>query len=209
VTDPFEHGGGDGTPCRRHAPAEPERFLHLATIGSRVPSFNHDIASKIQGLIMAIDEIVEFANTSDLRQAAETAHQAVTELNQLLQQNRALTKTPVASSIPIDELVDRAARRVAVTLRGGPFSGTTEVPALLVIQGLALAFDAAAGSERRRVLDLAIVEVGDSLEIRVPLATALEPDVGTMFAIASWVFRKAGGSFACQSDHLELRLPRA
>jgi peptide/nickel transport system substrate-binding protein len=49
----------------------------LAAIGSRTPGFNHDIASKIQGVMMALDEIVELSRDVDVQRAAETAQTAL------------------------------------------------------------------------------------------------------------------------------------
>ena len=57
----LRHLDEHGEVCTRHAPVPDGDLLALALVGSRAPSFHHDLASKLQGLMMAIDEIGEVA----------------------------------------------------------------------------------------------------------------------------------------------------
>src|SRR5262249_6816696 len=96
-------------------------LYQLAALGARMASFNHDIASKVQGLMMALDEIGELApnmGDPDLARASETAMQALKELHALLSQNRALTKPPVKTKVALGELMRTAGARAGVGVRG-------------------------------------------------------------------------------------------
>ena len=109
-----------GQPCTRHPEVTEVRLYELATLGSRMPSFHHDAASKLQSLMMALDELSELSTDVDpmARGAIDTAHVALRELHQLLSANRALAKPAVRAHGHLPELVQRAADRVGVKLRG-------------------------------------------------------------------------------------------
>ena len=77
----MKHKGEDGNECTQH-PTNSDALMTFAVIGSRVSAFNHDIASKLQGMMMALDEIEELlerVGDSDLRRATETAQQSLKE----------------------------------------------------------------------------------------------------------------------------------
>jgi hypothetical protein len=208
VTEPLlGHLDDSERPCERH-PIDLEALLLLAAIGTRTQSFNHDVASKIQGLMMAVDEIAELSSTPDLKQAAETAHTALADLNQLLQQNRALTKPPVIARTPLHDLISKAATRVGVTLRGAKVTGEVEVAVPLMTQALAIAFDVASGAERRRTLELGVNTAAGSIELTVPFA-ATAAAAGEQLAIAAWIVARDRGQLHCTTSSLIIRLPLA
>ena len=93
----MHHVDEDGHPCTHHAPASTSELLALALVGSRAPSFNHDLASKLQGLMMAVDEISEVSGEvpPPVMRAIQTAQGALRDVLALLTTNRALTKPPV------------------------------------------------------------------------------------------------------------------
>ena len=144
-----------GAACAHHASATAEALLQLALVGTRAPGFHHDCASKLQGLLMALDEISELTadGSDDLRSAVEAATEASRELNALLSTNRALTKPPARAPIALGELVSRAAARVAVSVRGTLPDAMVIVAAPAATQALALAIDVAAGGARGRALE--------------------------------------------------------
>src|SRR5581483_1744797 len=90
------HVDDAGQPCARHAPVATETLLHLAMVGSRASAFHHDCASKLQGLVMALDELGELSEHGDpqVLRAIEAAMESTKELHALLNMNRALTKPP-------------------------------------------------------------------------------------------------------------------
>ncbi len=205
MTEVLGHFDESEQPCERH-PVDLDALLHLAAIGSRTPSFNHDIASKIQGVMMAVDEIAELASNPDLKLAAETAQAALAELNQLLQQNRTFAKPPVSTRIPLQELLSVAAMRVGVTLRGARAAVTVEVAAPLITQALTIAFDGAAGTERRRALELGVTSSPGRVELTFPLAAgAVLP--GESMAIAAWIIARDRGELRCTDKAIVIRLP--
>lgn len=197
-----------GQACERH-PSDLEVVLHLAAIGARTPSFNHDIASKIQGVMMAVDEISELASTDEVRTAAETAQTALRELNQLLQQHRALTKPPAVTRAGIQELLTRAAQRAGVRLEGDPVPAVeVDVAVPLATQALTLAIDNASGLERRRTLQITARVAGDRLALRLPIAETARP-VGELLAIAAWSLARSSGALRCGAGELVIELPIA
>jgi hypothetical protein len=196
-----------GKPCTRHPAGELSGILHLAAIGARTGSYNHDIASKLQGVMMAVDEISELARTPDLQRAAETAHLALGELNQLLQQSRAMTKPPSATKVELRDLVTRAAQRVGVVLKGELPQATVEVAVPLATQGISLAIDAVSGTDRRRSLEIRSTVADGHVTIALPFAAETAPNLGDALAIASWVIARERGELRCSETELVLRLP--
>ena len=96
-----------GKVCTRHPAAAVDELLSLAIVGSRAPSFHHDLASKLQGLMMAIDEIGELTGegSPSVAHAIETAHTTLREVLGLLNVNRALTKAPTKSRTTLAEMM--------------------------------------------------------------------------------------------------------
>jgi hypothetical protein len=209
VNEPLGHAGDDGQPCTRHVPVSLDTLLHFATIGSRISSFHHDIASKLQGLMMALDEIselVEPGGDTDLGRAAETAHAALKELTQIFMLNRALAKAPIRGRTTLRELAARASERVGVQPRGALPEVTVEVAVPLITQGFALAFDIAAGAGRSRSLELTASVVDARVELVLPAAPP-SANANESLAIAAWVFAHEGGDLRCSESQILLRLP--
>lgn len=199
------HLDESGRVCESH-PIDTEKLLQLAAIGARAPSFNHDIASKIQGVMMALDEIIELAD-GELKATAETAQGAMGELNQLLQTNRALTKTPATTPTSLHDLLSKAATRVGVTLRGAKASCDVNVAVPLLTQAFAMAFDSAGGAERRRTLELG-VKIDERVELVFPIAASAAPQ-GEGLAIAAWIVEREGGTLRCSDKAITIVLPLA
>ncbi|MEO8702971.1 MAG: hypothetical protein ABI867_23195 [Kofleriaceae bacterium] len=194
----LEHHDETGKVCERHAPASLEPVLQLAAIGSRMASYNHDLASKIQGLMMALDEIGELTTplgNGDLDRATETANTALRELNDLLNLNRTLTKPSVKARIAVRELFAKAGERAGVAVRGSLPEATIEVAVALTVQALALAFDAAAGTGRNRKLEITVT----GNEISAPFAATATP-ASEQLALAAWLLAREGCQLLCTSD---------
>lgn len=194
--------------CERHS-TDLDALLHLAAVGARTASFNHDIASKIQGVMMAVDEISEIVTTDDLRLAAETAQTALRELNQLLQHHRMLTKPPAMTRATLGELLAKAAQRAGVRLEGEEVPAVeVEVAVPLTTQALALAIDSASGLDRRRTLRITARVSADRLAMQLPIAATATP-TGELLAIASWGLARSNGMLRCRPGELEIELPLA
>ena len=206
----MKHLDEDGNVCTEHVPAD-DAILTLATIGSRVSSFNHDIASKLQGMMMALDEIEELLERlgdSDLRRANETAQQALKEASALLSANRSLTRTSTKTKVQISELVKLAGDRAHVEIRGAVPEGQVEGIVALLAQGLGLAIDALAGAGRGRFVDVIATREGEL--IKLTFASTGEPtkSLADALHLASFVIARANGELRCGRDQrLHVQLP--
>lgn len=208
---PVVHVDETGAPCAQHGPVAAEALLQLALVGSRAPGFHHDCASKLQGILMALEEIGELATHADpdLLRAVESATEASRELNALLSTSRALTKPAGKGTIGLGELLGRASMRVAVTLRGTLPDLTVSVSVPAVTQALALAIDVAAGAGRGRLLEIRGARVDAQVELSLPLGALPPPTAAEAMAIASFVVSREGGRLWCSAagDRLTVRLP--
>jgi hypothetical protein len=209
----IDHVDETGAPCKRHAAAEAAALLQLAMVGSRAPVFHHDCASKLQGLLMALDELSELTENGDpqLLRPIEAALQASRELNALLNVNRALTKPSQRTVIAVRTLVTSAAERAAVKWQGSLPDLSVNVAGPPATHALALAIDVAAGTGRGRslVIGAAIVERDAVLELHSH-ATA-PANASESLAIASFVVARDGGRLWCAAsgDRMFVRLPAA
>jgi hypothetical protein len=208
-----EHLDETGAPCARHPAATQASLLQLALVGSRASAFHHECASKLQSLVMALDEIREFTQNAEeqLRSAVEAALESVKELNTLLNTNRALTKPPVRSVIAVRDLVARAAGWVRVTLSGSLSDALVNVSVPAMMQALALVLDVAAGASagRGRTLTVAAEIVSREVELVLQSSPSQPAHAREALAIASFVIARDGGKLWCAAggDQLVVRLP--
>lgn len=207
----IDHLDEAGAPCARHGGASTTNLLQLAMVGSRAPAFHHDCASKLQGLVMALDELSELTENGDpdLLRAIEAATDASRELNALLNINRALTKPAARTPIALAALLSSAAQRVAVALQGTLPDAQVNVTVPAMTHALALALDVAAGTGRSRSLGIAATAGAREVEIALQAAPAQPSNASESIAIATFVVSRDGGSLWCASagDRLFVRLP--
>lgn len=209
-----EHVDETGAPCARHPAISPGSLYQLAMVGSRAPAFHHDCASKLQGLVMALDEMTELTENGDpaLLRAVETALEASRELNALLNLNRALTRPVPKTMIALGELLKRGGERAGVSIRGALPAVSVNVGVAAMIHALALAIDIAAGTGRGRSLDVTATVSGGQVELALPASAQQAPNASESLAIAGFVVgRDGGGKLWCTSagDHIVIRLPVA
>jgi hypothetical protein len=196
VTDHADEGG---QPCTRHV-ASREKLLDYALVGARAPGFHHDAASKLQSMMMALDEISELIgdDPSELRTATETAQTALRELNALLSANRTLAKAPQQRTMGLRDLLEAAARRSGVKLGGELTSPNVMVAPPAIIHALAILIDLVAGS----------VQIGRSVEatiaagerVTVTLTGTAEPthaNANELIAIAARAIARDQGVLTC------------
>jgi hypothetical protein len=211
-----EHIDETGQPCTRHATLAPTRLFELATLGSRMPAFHHDAASKLQSLMMALDEMSELASESepDMRTAIDTAHAALRDLNQILSTNRALAKAWQKSRIGLAELVQRASESVGVRVRGDVQAQDIRVAVPAVRHAMSLVLDLVAGpSHLGRVVDVTCTFDGDRYEMTVAgppeAATKLPPNAAESLAIVKFVIDREDGELRCTPTGFVVRMPAA
>jgi hypothetical protein len=212
----IQHTDEAGQPCTRHGTLTEHRALELATLGSRMPSFHHDAASKLQSLMMALDEISELASSdaTDLRTSIDTAHSALRELNHLLSANRALAKAPVAARIALPDLLQRAAEATGVRIRTPIAAHDVRLHIPAVRHALSLLLDLTAGpSHLGRVVDVTCDFAGDHYVLRLagpPEAQAKVPiNAGESIGLATFVIDREEGTLHCTATGFVVSLPAA
>jgi len=213
--DAIGHADDRGEACARHPAISAETLMQLAMIGSRASAFHHDCASKLQGLVMALDELGELAEGGDpqMIRAIEAATESTRELHALLNINRALTKPQTRGPTALHDLLVKAAQRVGITLHGAPPASApllVEVAAPSVTHALALVLDVAAGSGRGRSLQLAASEGASTVELSLAAAQPPPSNASEMLAIASYVLTRDSGKLWCTGDNrIVVQLPLA
>lgn len=207
------HLADDGGPCPHHAPPNLDTLLALAVLGTRHSGFNHDIASKLQGIMMSLDELSESPAISgdlELRRAAEAAMASAQELGALLNAHRALARTSSRTRAPLRTVLTQAGERVGVAVRGAIVEATLEAAIPSVVQALALALDACAGPGRGRGIDVTSSVTGSTIELAFPIATPAPAAHNENLALAVSVFRREGGDLHCRrAGGMVIRLPAA
>jgi len=154
-----------------------ESLVGLALIGSRARGFHHDIASKLQALMMALDEIGDLAEESGdptLRRAAESASEATRELHVHLQAYRALAKPAAPTPTSLKKLVEAGAARAHARVSGDVPDVQVTVLLAGATQAIALACETLGGPRasrtvRVRATGTEIAIAGDG-PVELPLA---------------------------------------
>lgn len=210
MTARLDHLDDDDQPCPHHPAAALDAILALATLGARTGGFNHDLASKIQGLMMSLEELVELlgAIPADAADALATAQLAVRELNQLLAQHRALVRSPARARHAVAAIATQAAARSRVELRGAIPDHAVDVSAPHVVHALALAIDLAAGDGERRAIDVTVTEADGQIELALASAPGRARG-GEALALAAWLLAREHGALRCRDGAIAIRLPIA
>ncbi len=208
----IEHVDEDGKPCTRHVATE-EKLLAYAAVGARAAGFHHDAASKLQSLVMALDEISELIGEEDseIRTATETAQSAMRQLHALLSLNRALAKTPQIAPTLLPELLQRAAERHAVKLRGNVPSIDVMAAPPSMTHAFAMLLDMLAGSPAQG-RDVEVSSQSEGGRVTIALAGSLEathPNANELIALAAFLLSREGGSLRCGSKKFIVELALA
>jgi hypothetical protein len=195
------HTDENGEPCAHHPAVTVDAIFAHALVGSRASGFNHDIASKLQGLMMALDEISELAEADpNLSRAAEGAHIALKEVLATLNANRALTKPPTRVPIALTELTTRAGERVYVTFRGDLPAVDLDISAPTTIHALALLLDISSGPGRGRVISVDTTQSSTHVTLTFTPVLPLASNAPEALALASYTFARDGGSLRCADN---------
>lgn len=210
----IEHLDEDGNPCTRHATPDLYALLAWAASGSRISGFHHDSASKLQSLMMALDEASDALGDDrpDVRAPIDQAMSALRDLHALLTENRALAKAPQAKSVPLDELLRRAAARHGVALQGDPGSSIVQVAPPSIVHALAMLLDLAGGAlQGRRLVSITVTANDSDATVAISGAPpAVPPDTANRtIAIATYLLAREDGSLRCAPLGFEVQLPLA
>ncbi|NVB77506.1 MAG: hypothetical protein HOV81_03845 [Kofleriaceae bacterium] len=203
------HFDESGQPCARHGVVATDTLLALAAVGARVSGFHHDVASKLQSLMMSLDEITEIAE-GDLRMVAETAQGSLRELHNLVMVNRALTKAPVRKRTPLRELATMAAGRAGMKLRGEVPAVDVNVAAPSITHALAIVFDLVSGPvSGTRTADIVHRTEGGRVVLELTGSETPSQQANELLVVASFLLRREEGALSCKSNGFVVALPLA
>jgi hypothetical protein len=175
----------------------------------RLPVFHHDIASKLQGLVMTLDEIAEYADTyPDIRQATEIGQAIVRELNQMLNANRALTKPPQRAKVTLEQVVERAAGRQLTKLSGTIAPATIEVAVPLLAHAIVMLIEAVSGPGQGHAVDVASAVDGKQVTLTLsrPAGVTVKGHAADQIAVAAWLVEREGGTLRCSAGEARFQL---
>jgi hypothetical protein len=209
MSDSLEHLDEDGRPCSIHPTASLSALLGLATVGARVPAFNHDIASKLQGMMMAIDELEELSSdsTTDIRRALDTATAAMKELGALLAANRALTRVGKVARTTVRDVVRNAANRSGVMIEGSIVDATVECAMPMLGHSLSLVIDVASGIQRQRTVGVESTLVDGHAKLVFSTPSSPPTTASELLVLAAHGLEKERGELRCGRDCIVVRLP--
>jgi hypothetical protein len=181
-----------------------------AAVGSRISGFHHDSASKLQSLMMALDEATELAaDRPELKRPLDTAMSALKELHALLNENRALAKAPVCTAVGVKSLLERGAARAGVSLRGELPDVNANVAAPAVVQALSLLCDSIGGNASgARTIDVEVHDGGEKIRITLQ-GFAPAASFSDAIAIATWLVERGDGAVRSAPRGYDVELPLA
>lgn len=205
-----EHVDEGGEPCARHAPPRPDVLISLALVGTRATGFNHDLASKLQGLLMTLEDLAERLGDRgepELHRAASEASLAAQEIAGLVTESRALTRSPGPSRRTLRELLAASCDRAGVELLAELPEVELDVIAPHVVHALALAIEVAAGPGRGRPLESTCRVDGGRVELVLVAAAKATSYASEYLALASAILRRDRGDLRCGEGRLVIWLP--
>jgi hypothetical protein len=206
-----------GQPCTRHVPST-EAMFAWAAIGARIAGFHHDSASKLQSLMMAIDEATELLGDErdDVRRALDTATTSLRDLHGLLTENRALARAPQRKPVALADLLRKASIRQGVKLEGdlGSFSVLAAAPS--IVHALGLLCDQTAGpATGTRLVSIAVSATDSVVTAELTGSASAAPSsvssghTNESVAVAAFLLQREEGSLRCTSRGFVIQLPLA
>lgn len=208
----IQHRDEHGNVCTRHEPAT-DALLAWAAVGSRISGFHHDSASKLQSLMMALDEAVDVLGDErpDVQRALDTAMTSLRELHGLLTDNRALAKAPQPKATPVPEIMRRAATRYTIKLVGDVGTQTVFVAPPSIVHAISLLLDACAGPKQgARVVDVAATEHDGKVEVSIAPGGGAQPSrASESICIAAFLLARESGELRCTPTGFVVQLPIA
>ena len=190
--------------------AASDQLMQWAAIGSRISGFHHDSASKLQSLMMALDESTELLGEErpEVARSLEIAMTALRELHGLLTENRSLAKAPARKDMKLADLLKRASARAGVRLTGDIPELTVHVAPPSMVHAIALLLDAHGGPPQgARVIAVDVKQESRLIVALTGAATqesALDP-----IAVATWLIEREDGAVFSAPAGVQLHLPLA
>ncbi len=185
-------------------------LLAWAAVGSRISGFHHDSASKLQGLMMALDEVQEALGDAgpDVARPLEMAMTALKDLHALLTENRALAKAPGRKDVALGDVIARAAARAGVTVRGEAAPAVTvHIAPPSIVQALSLLCAVVAGPHKGvRTIDVSSAVENERVVLRL---TGAPPEGSALDAItvATWLLEREDGAVLSAPNGFVVHVP--
>jgi len=206
------HLDENGELCRRHS-LTPENLFGLALLGSGIVYLHHEVASKLQRLMIALDEISELGSEMQgIRDAAAIAQDSLKELHGLLAWSRALAKAPKRTRNSLAEILAHAAERSNITLHGEIPNVILDVAAHSFTHAISLLLDLAVDPKANlRAADVTVsaAEREVSITIIAPREHQMRPTANEHVSLVAFLLTRDGGELRCAHDRFRLRLPVA
>lgn len=185
-------------------------LLELALVGTRARGFHHDVASKLQMLMMVTDELAEYSDELDdehVKQLAASALDAVKDVHQLMIGYRAMSRPDGATPVKLSDLFERGAARAAVEMRGTLPSEMVMARVPIAVQAVTLACEIVAG---HGVIEASASIGEDGVRVVLEAETRVgdAPDLAHDDAFALIAFA-LGAPVEYSERRMVLRLPRA
>jgi hypothetical protein len=194
------HTTDTGAACERHAPRA-EDLIGPATLGATCFAALHDLASGLQAISAAVDELDATVGADPrLRALVDAVIEANETATAMFVAMRNTVRDPGRrrQSVEIGHLVRRATQQAsgASTIAGAVPVGDVEVAIPVVAQVLATLIDAA-GKDAE--VTAALGGTATDVAIVIAAAAAAEPPttIGATLAIAARALEAQGGTVAC------------
>jgi hypothetical protein len=203
------HTDESGGPCMDHAPVRPDVMLRLALVGSRATGFNHDLASKLQALLMTLEDLAERLGERgepELHRAASDGFAMATEIAGLITESRALTRPPTPARRSLRELIAASCKRAGVGLTAEIVDAEVELAAPHVVHAISLAIEVAAGPGRGRALESTCRVVDGRIELVLAAARKTTSYASEYLALAAASLRPHGGDVGCGAERIVILL---
>jgi len=195
------HERETGDPCDRHV-ARVEDLVAPATLGVSCFGALHDLASALQAIGAAVEELDAAITDPALRSLVQVAIEANDRAIELFVASRNILRDPAGrkTRIAVSALIDRAGQRSARRpVVGSVAPGSVEVAVPVIAHVLASILAAADGADEPARITAVAADDGRSVAIVVSHATTtpLPSTIGTTLAIAAHAVETHGGSVRC------------
>jgi hypothetical protein len=164
-------------------------ILALALVGARARGFHHDLASKLQGLMMAIDEIADrnlLLADDRVQRAVEAAADSMREVQGQLAAFRTLGRGADARGCSLRELVAAGTRAAAVAASGEVPDVAVMATPCAAVQVIAMACELA---DSTGTVEVAVdARDADTIEVSVRCRGGGLPELVRADAIAVMTF---------------------
>jgi len=205
------HRDDKGLPCTQHVP-DPNVLMVFAALGERTASFHHDVASKLQRLVFALDELEELgASDPDVQRIALSSSVVLRELQQLFMAQRELSRPLDRVRVPLRAILQRVVRECGAA-EIEPLAASADVELEASVPSLAHALEivielcAASGyrgrSDRTVALSVSTTATHAVVTIARPdgIAAPESSGLAESLAVAAFEVARDGGELRCHGD---------